>query len=372
MDLPVGTSGRGGGSPHTEGAGAGPGPVALQRRQGDRDRPSRRRPRSPGVGPAESHQRHQSPRGSGGLRRLRPGRRSSRRRSRPAGRTAGSPSTGTARRITLPAPSVASTSPARPSSSSWSSTTMPRSGWTGSFRWCWGRPAASSSRASTRPTASCSPATRDRGSSSSSRSSASTARSPGRPRTSSGSARRRSTSTARARSARRRPRRPRWSGSTPRSTASCPRGGDREARGRVPVRRGPGLASRRLPALQRPQRQHDLSLDAGRRGLGLPHAQRLRRRRRRRVPPARLQRAHLGPERPAHDQRARQQAGDPFGADWSRSRCSLTGTRGSGSTAPTTWCIAPTARSTSPIRRSGCPRRSTIRGRSCRSAGSTW
>ena len=55
-----------------------------------------------------------------------------------------------------------------------------------------------------------------------------------------------------------------------------PRGDrDREARGRVPVRRGARLASRRLPAVQRPQRQHDLSLDAGRRGLGLPHAQRL-------------------------------------------------------------------------------------------------
>ena len=91
---------------------------------------------------------------------------------------------------------------------------------------------------------------------------------------------------------------------------------DREARGRLPVHRRAGLASRRLPALQRPQRQHDLSLDAGRLGLGLPHPQRLRRRRHRRVPPARLQRAHSRPERPAHDQRARQQAGDPFGADW--------------------------------------------------------
>ena len=90
---------------------------------------------------------------------------------------------------------------------------------------------------------------------------------------------------------------------------------DREARGRIPVHRGAGLASRRLPALQRPQRQHDLSLDAGGRGLGLPHAKRLHRRRHRRVPPARLQRAHPRPERPAHDQRARQQAGDPSGAD---------------------------------------------------------
>ena len=58
---------------------------------------------------------------------------------------------------------------------------------------------------------------------------------------------------------------------------------------------GPGLASRRLPAVQRPQRQHHLSLDAGGRGLGLPHSQRLHRRGHRRVPPARLQRAHPRP-----------------------------------------------------------------------------
>ena len=246
-----------------------------------------------------------------------PGRRSSPRRSRPAGRTGGSPSTGTAPGSPCHAPSAASTSPAPPSSSSWSSTTMPRSGWTGSFRWCWARPAASSSRDSTRPTASCSPATRDPGSSSSSRSSASTGPSPGRRRTSSGSARRCSMSTAPgqvgAPGGHAGQGRPARSRARPHPSQGCH---DREARGRLPVRRGAGLASRRLPAVQRPQRQHDLPLDAGGLGLGLPHPQRLHRRRRRRVPPARLQRAHLGPERPAHDQRARQQAGDPFGADW--------------------------------------------------------
>ena len=67
--------------------------------------------------------------------------------------------------------------------------------------------------------------------------------------------------------------RPRSCGSTPRSTASFPAARRLEKlAGGFQFIEGPVWHPGRLPALQRPQRQHDLSLDAGGLGLGLPHA----------------------------------------------------------------------------------------------------
>ena len=112
--------------------------------------------------------------------------------------------------------------------------------------------------------------------------------------------------------------RPRSSGSIPRSTASCPRarkieklaGGFQFIEG--PVWHPDGyllFSDPNANTIYRWTPEGAVSV--------FRTQQRLRRRRHRRVPPARLQRAHPRPERPAHDQRARQPAGDPFGADWS-------------------------------------------------------
>ena len=124
--------------------GAGGGAVALQRREGRRGGPSRARAGSP-CRPARPTAPTTSPRT--------PARRIS---TTPAGRpippeglearrgTVGSRSTGIAPRSRCPRRWPASTSPARPWSSSWWWTTTRRSGLTGSSRSCSARPAASS------------------------------------------------------------------------------------------------------------------------------------------------------------------------------------------------------------------------------------
>ena len=66
------------------------------------------------------------------------------------------------------------------------------------------------------------------------------------------------------------------------------------------------VAGRGRAALQRPQRQPHLPLVAGPRRVGVPHQERLHRRRHRRVPPARLERPHARCGRAAHHRRTRQ------------------------------------------------------------------
>ena len=144
-------------------------PVALRRRarRGDRLRRGRRRRRGR---PARARRRPQphlrrrarTPRRAdfddSGWQRAR-----ARRHACAGSRTGACASTGTAPRSRSPSASATSTRPARPSSSRSSSTTTPRSGSTASCRSRSATPAARSSAASTRPTASCSRATRGPG-----------------------------------------------------------------------------------------------------------------------------------------------------------------------------------------------------------------
>ena len=74
--------------------------------------------------------------------------------------------------------------------------------------------------------------------------------------------------------------------------------------------------------------------------------------------------------RPGDDRRARQSSRGPHREERRGDGARRSLSKASGSTARTISSIDPTARCSSPIRRSGCRRRSTTRARNCRSAAS--